>query len=121
MLKRISFLLGVILASACGAASGSETLIGAPCESPDECDVTGVCVTDGRDGMCTQTCMVPGGAGQCPLGSYCTRGEFTSATQDTAGTRTLCFPACKEQSECREGYECKNVSSGPGKVCTPKP
>lgn len=119
MLNRISLLLGFILLGACGGTDGTETLIGYPCEDSDQCDVTGVCVTDGRDGVCTQTCMVPGGAGQCPLGSYCTRGEYTAAGQDEPSTRTLCFPACKEQSDCREGYTCNGVSSGPGKVCLP--
>lgn len=109
----------MILVAACGGASGAETLIGAPCESAEECDVTGVCVTDGRDGVCTQRCMAPGQPGECPLDSYCTRGEFTSADSGEKLTRTLCFPACKAQSDCREGYECNGVSSGPGKVCTP--
>lgn len=104
--------------SACGGASGSETLIGYPCESSDDCDVTGVCVKDGKDGMCTQTCISPGGAGQCPYGTYCTRGEFTS--DKATNTMTLCFPACKDKEECRDGYECNGVSSGPGKVCQPK-
>jgi hypothetical protein len=119
MLTRTSFYMGLVLVAACGGASGSETLIGAPCESADECDVTGVCVTDGRDGICTQTCMRAGYPGECPLGSYCTSGAFTSAASDETVTRTLCFPACKQQSDCREGYQCNDVSSGPGMVCTP--
>jgi hypothetical protein len=107
-----------LLLSACGSSGGSETLIGYPCDNADECDVTGVCVKDGKDGMCTQKCISPGGAGQCPYGTYCTRGEFTSDQGEAV--MTLCFPACKEQRECRDGYECNGVSSGPGKVCQPK-
>jgi hypothetical protein len=119
MLNR-TWLLGLLLAAACGGGGGAETLIGAPCESADDCDVvTGVCITDGEGGICTQTCTAPGAAGVCPVGSYCTRGAYTSAKLGAEGTLTLCFPACKEQSECRDGYECNGVSSGPGKVCTP--
>jgi hypothetical protein len=95
--------------AACTSSGGAETLIGAPCTTADECDPAGVCVTDGPDGMCTQTCMAAGYPGQCPLGSYCT----------AQGGRLLCFPACKEQDECREGYTCSNLSSGPGMVCVP--
>lgn len=77
-------------------------------------------MTDGQDGMCTQLCMRPGYPGECPLDSYCTLGEFTPSTAQDKQTRTLCFPACKQQSDCREGYACEDVSSGPGKVCTPR-
>ena len=113
--KRVAWLLLLV---GCGGDAGSETLIGYPCKTSDDCDVTGVCVTDGKDGMCTQKCISPGGAQQCPYGTYCTRSEYASDKQDKV-SMTLCFPACKEQSECREGYECTGVSSGPGKVCQP--
>jgi len=83
------------------------------------CDVQGVCIIDGPDGMCAQTCKTPGGPGECPYGSYCTRNEFTADASGGKGQMTLCLPACKEQSDCREGYNCNGVSSGPGKVCEP--
>lgn len=103
----------------CGGADGAETLIGLTCETSDMCDVTGVCIVDGPDGMCTQPCKVPGGAGQCPYGNYCTRGEFTADESGGKGPMTLCLPSCEAQSDCREGYSCNGVSSGPGKVCQP--
>lgn len=109
---------GGLLVTACSGGSGSETLIGATCETSEECDVTGVCVVDGKDGMCTQPCTVPGGAGQCPLGSYCTREELTSDSSDKS-SMVLCFPSCESQDDCRDGYSCNGVSSGPGKVCVP--
>jgi hypothetical protein len=118
MTIRTAFFGALAMVCACGGASGSETLIGAPCESSEECDVTGVCVTDAEGGICTQRCMVPGGAGQCPLGSYCTEESLTSDTLNKS-IMTLCFPACKRQSDCRDGYRCANVSDGPGMVCQP--
>jgi hypothetical protein len=93
-------------------------LIGAPCETADDCDVSGVCLTDGKDGLCSRTCNAPGRAGECPLGSYCDRAELTSDMQDTF-VMFVCLPACKSQSDCRDGYSCNGVSGGPGKVCTP--
>ena len=117
MLQAVSWVVSLLLA-ACMSTGGAETLIGAPCQRADECDVTGVCVTDGLDGLCSRTCRVPGGAGECPLGSYCDRAQLTTDTQSTS-EMTLCLPACKEQKDCRAGYSCNGVSGGPGKVCRP--
>ena len=103
---------------ACGS-DDTETLIGQPCTASKDCDVDGFCVLDGQGGMCSMACEVPGGAMQCPLGNYCDRRELTTDTKDKSEV-TLCLPACKGQSECRTGYECNGVSSGPGKVCQPK-
>jgi hypothetical protein len=107
------------LLSACSSGGGSETLIGATCHNSDECDVAGTCVTDGPDGICTQSCRVPGGAQECPLNSYCDRAELTSDTA-AKSEMTLCLPACKAQGDCRDGYSCSGVSGGPGKVCRPE-
>ena len=109
-----------LLCVACTSTGGAETLIGAPCETADECDPAGVCVVSGKDGICTQTCMAPGQPGQCPLGSYCTRNEFESSTSGAKGFMVLCLPACKQQSDCRDGYACNGVSAGEGKICEPK-
>jgi hypothetical protein len=104
--------------AACGGDDTNLTLIGATCKKSSECDVTGVCITDGKDGLCSLSCTSPGAAGACPVGAYCDRGQFT--TDQESGEQTLCLPACTKQSDCRDGYECNGVSSGPGKVCQPK-
>ena len=102
----------------CMSTGGAETLIGATCQTKDDCDVSGVCVTDGKDGLCSRSCIEPGRAGECPLGSYCDRAELTTDTRST-GEITLCLPACKAQRDCREGYSCQPVSAGFGMVCRP--
>ena len=104
--------------AACGGDDSSATLIGASCKKASDCDPNGVCITDGKDGLCSQPCEMPGEAGECPAHAYCDRGQFT--TDQESGEQTLCLPACKEKSDCREGYECNGVSSGPGKICEPK-
>ena len=111
---------GVIVGLAligCGD-EGSATLIGATCEKSSECDALGVCITDGKDGLCSLPCNNAGVPGECPQGSYCDRGTYT--TDDSAQEQTLCLPACTSKSDCRDGYECNGLSSGPGKVCQPK-
>ena len=108
----------LLLLSACMSTGGAETLIGAPCQSASDCDVTGVCITDGQDGLCSRSCLVPGAAGECPVGSYCDRAALTTDTQST-GEMTLCLPACKTSKDCRTGYACSDVNGGPGKVCRP--
>jgi hypothetical protein len=94
------------------------TLIGEPCGSSLECGAAGVCVT-GQNGLCALPCDVSGDPNECPGGSYCDRESLAS---DTANKQdmTLCLPACLDQLDCRSGYDCKGVSGGNGKVCTPK-
>jgi hypothetical protein len=105
--------------AACGSDSSGGSLIGATCKVSSDCDVAGLCLTDGKDGLCSMACNVPGGAGECMLGGYCDRGSFTSDTHPTS-EMTVCLPACKKDSDCRDGYRCKGVSGGPGSVCAPK-
>jgi hypothetical protein len=105
--------------ASCGDAGRSAaSLVGLPCETSDECDVSGVCVTDGEGGLCALDCEEPGSPLECPYGAYCDRGEFTTDRTDKREL-TLCLPSCKAQSECRAGYECTGVNGGPGKVCRP--
>lgn len=98
---------------------GNGTLIGATCDDSTQCGVGGQCVTDGDEGLCTLPCMTSGGVGECPLDTYCDE-ENVGIDGEAASSETLCFPACEEDEDCREGYGCNGVSSGPGKVCHPK-
>jgi hypothetical protein len=107
----------LITITACGDDLGGETLVGATCKESKECDVTGVCVLAG-DGLCSLECEAPGQAQQCPLGSYCDERTVETA-DDTIQSMTLCFPACKSNSDCRDEFECKSVTMGSGKVCVP--
>jgi hypothetical protein len=112
----LAVLLGL---AACGDDLSSESLIGATCKKTEDCDVTGVCITSSKDGMCSMPCKVPGAAQECPLGAYCdsVRVETDEFPPDDM---TLCLPACTAKTDCREGYECTGVSAGSGKVCKPK-
>lgn len=120
MRKMLGFapLFVLLVGSACGNDLDGETLIGATCESADDCGVTGICVV-GEEGLCSRECRNPGTAQECPLGSYCHR-ERVETTDMTLSEMTLCFPACKGDADCRTGYKCKGVSSGSGKVCVPE-
>ncbi|MET0387971.1 MAG: hypothetical protein ABW321_18510 [Polyangiales bacterium] len=107
------------LMAACTKTGGRETLIGETCDTADDCDVAGLCLTDGPDGLCSADCIRPGEPGQCPLGTYCDRAELTAEGDDPA-VLTVCLPACERHEDCRDGYSCNGVSSGPGKVCHPE-
>jgi hypothetical protein len=113
----LGFAFLISITAACGDDLEAETLIGATCKKSDECDVTGVCVLGG-DGLCSLKCEAPGQSMQCPLGSYCDDRTVETA-DDTLQPMTLCFPACKGNSDCRDGFECKGVTMGAGKVCVP--
>jgi hypothetical protein len=114
----LGFALFILFAqAACGDDLDGESLIGATCKVSNDCDVTGVCVL-GKDGLCSLKCEFPGAPQQCPLGSYCDE-RTVESTDETVQSMTLCFPACKASSDCRDGYECKSVTDGSGKVCVP--
>jgi hypothetical protein len=115
-------ILGLGLSSGCSNEldGNNGTLIGLSCKTADDCDVAGVCITDGKGGLCSQTCMYPGRAQECPFGSYCDQAELTTDSAETS-EMTLCLPSCKANSDCRPGYECSDVFGGPGKSCHPKP
>ena len=112
-------LLILLTQVACGDDLEGETLIGASCKHASDCDVGGVCITTGTDGLCSQECRNPGQAQECPLGTYCDEQnvETTDATQQSM---TLCFPACENDDDCRDGYKCNNVNVGHGKICVPE-
>lgn len=114
----LGFALLISIAPACGDDLEGETLIGATCKRSDECDVTGVCVQVG-EGLCSIECKFPGQAQQCPLGSYCDE-RTVETPEKTLQPMTLCFPACKSNSDCRSAFECRNTTAGSGKVCVPK-
>jgi hypothetical protein len=113
--------VGVLIACSLFACGGDdkENLIGEACTKSSDCDVSGLCITSGKAGLCSQTCEVPGGAMQCPLGAYCDRLGLTTETMPDKTDMTVCLPACDSQSDCRSGYTCNGVSGGPGKVCQP--
>jgi hypothetical protein len=122
MLARVRLLVTSLLvlgSFACTSSGGHNSLVGETCKTSAECDVTGICVTDGPDGLCTLPCIEPGAAGECPLGAYCDRESLTSDSA-AKSEMTLCLPSCKADSDCRTGYACNALSSGPGKVCQPK-
>lgn len=111
--------LAVVCVAACGDDLDGETLIGATCKRASDCDVTGVCITTRSDGMCSLKCSNAGVLQECPLGTYCDD-QNVATTEAEEQQMTLCFPACKSNSDCRSGYNCNGVSSGPGKICVPK-
>lgn len=112
-------LLGGLAAVGCGGQDGNGTLIGFSCADSSECGPAGVCVTDGKDGLCTLPCEASGKAEQCPGGSYCDDENVAVDGADKTDA-TLCFPACDTNADCRDGYKCGGITSGPGKVCHPK-
>jgi hypothetical protein len=124
MLARMHAVLGWPMIAAalllgCGGSRGGGSLIGATCKHSEQCGPAGVCITSGKDGLCSLPCVVPGGPNECLPGSYCDEELVQTDTQDQADL-TLCFPACTDKSQCRAGYDCKPINGGPGKVCRAK-
>lgn len=64
--------------------------LGSPCDETSNCE--GVCDTTLPDGMC----VVP-----CDEANPCDTGACVES-----GGLAFCMPACKENSECRDGYSC---------------
>jgi hypothetical protein len=118
-MPRIALLALSLAFAACGDDLESETLIGATCEETEDCGVEGVCITSGRDGMCSRACEDPGALMQCPLDTFCDSMNVETA-EDTLSDMTLCLPACTQTTDCRTGYECTGVSGGSGRVCQPE-
>ncbi len=108
-----------LLFAACGGASGNGTLIGATCTDSSMCGPAGVCITSGKDGECAVACAASGSLGECPVGTFCDS-EDVKTDLDPKGPMTFCLPACNGDPDCRDGYKCKGVSAGKGKVCAPK-
>jgi hypothetical protein len=115
----LGFALSILVTqAACGDDIDSETLVGATCSTNEDCDVTGVCVV-GHGGLCSLKCQSPGVQQQCPLGSYCDE-RNVETSDETLQKQVLCFPACKGNADCREGFKCEGVTKGAGKVCVPE-
>jgi hypothetical protein len=115
----VSSIVLLLALAACGGASGNGTLIGATCTDSAMCGPAGVCVTTGKDGECAIPCVAAGSLGECPTGTFCDT-ENVKSDVEPQGPMTLCLPACTSDSDCRNGYKCKGVSAGPGKICAPK-
>lgn len=105
-MKRLIFgLIATAFLAACG-----ETNVGQSCTVNEDCDPGLSCYTDRPGGYCTKGCSEVGSDKECPGGSLCA----------TNGGQVLCSPECKEQSDCRENYQCNGVSGSNMKVCAPK-
>jgi hypothetical protein len=72
---------------------------GSACDQDSDCE-GGLCVTDVPDGYCTATCS----EGTCAA----TGGGTCLPTQDGP----LCVDDCASDSECRDGYECRQTAAG---------
>ena len=123
MVTRVRVVLGCSIVVAtllgCGGRELAGSLIGMTCKHSDECGAAGICVTSSKDGLCSLPCVVPGGPSECLPGSYCDEELVRTDTTDQADL-TLCFQACTDESQCRDGYDCRKINGGPGRVCRPK-
>lgn len=85
----------LLLGGACGddGVGSDGALVGAACQSTNDCDER--CLTGGDypQGMCTASCSSDG---DCPDGTNCI---------DKEGG--VCMLACDLPSDCRGGYTCK--------------
>jgi len=89
MLRVCLLLAFAITAFGCGKEIGDE------CLSDSECGTSRTCDKASLGGYCTVT---PCSEGTCPEGAVC----VTFASQDT-----YCMAACDDDSDCRDGYSCK--------------
>jgi len=116
--------LGVLAALAALAAlplGGCTPTIGDKCTLSTDCSIRGdrVCDTSQPDGYCT----VPACRGDgCPDKAACIlfRGSVPGCAYDdrtTARTgRTFCMKTCSSDSDCRDGYVCRDPRSAPWKA-----
>ncbi len=115
----LASLVPALALGGCARRGGGGTLIGATCKHSTECGPAGVCITSGKNGLCSLPCAMPGNPEECLPGSYCDQ-ESVRTDNEGPSERTLCFPACTDKSQCRDGYDCRNINGGPGKVCSPQ-
>jgi hypothetical protein len=89
---------------ACGPTIGDQCTTASQCAGQ-------LCLTrlDTPGGYCSKSCVV-GDADSCPLGSVC------HSAGNGLGLPS-CYRVCKQQTDCREGYECRVVPSAPTPVC----
>ena len=83
---------------------------GDACTQNDDCQTGQTCYTDFPDGYCTKGCTNAGTDKACGAGTVCS----------PSGERMLCALICKEQDDCRDGYECNGVPGTELKSCRPK-
>lgn len=127
----------------CATEAGFVCLPG--CEDDDDCEI-GVCDPNGGfngEGSCYDPDAEAGDAcaqdEECPSGNFCLDlpggycasfgCDVESNTGCGAGTQCLprgrrfgaCFLGCVEDSECRDGYECQDSATHPGRTtCQPE-
>lgn len=90
---------------------GCGTSIGDSCAPSDGCGSDDlVCRGDFPGGLCTKGCTAEGDTESCDGNSICSA-QFRAL---------LCVPRCKEQSDCREGYQCNGISGSNIKACQVK-
>ena len=101
---RISMVFGVV-ASLSIAACSSSAPAGGACTKGGEC-AGNVCMIspDFPSGYCTQACTL-GDPSTCPAGSVCI--DDASGTPAGSGIKSVCYQACKVNTDCGAGYACK--------------
>jgi hypothetical protein len=110
---RSVWLVGLIMMVATGCAPK----IGDRCTVSTDCSVTGdrLCDSQQPAGYCTVFNCEPNG---CPDESVCVAFQEPSCSmsaQSIRFQRTFCMATCGSSSDCRGGYECKDISSDPGR------
>jgi hypothetical protein len=110
---RVMWLVGLVILLATGCAPK----IGDRCTVSTDCSVTGdrLCDSTQPSGYCTVFNCEPNG---CPDESICVAFRVPACSmsaQSTRFQRTFCMATCDSSSDCRGGYECKDISSDPGR------
>jgi hypothetical protein len=101
--RRLSLAALALALGACGPT------VGDPCSSDAACG-PGVCLIKdyAPGGLCSRACVV--GGAPCPLGSTCVEDAITRGEPG-------CLKTCARQSDCRDGYVCKDEKASATPVC----
>jgi hypothetical protein len=108
------------------AVACSSPTVGGGCSQSSDCTQSfmqsdtsfpPVCIGPGTDGggkvnggYCTAQCLQRGSTTGCPANTVCDIWPMGAAT-------LYCLAICKQQTDCRSGFNCNGITASPYKAC----
>jgi hypothetical protein len=96
---------------------GCKPKIGEDCATSTDCSISGdrLCDETQPGGYCTVFNCEPN---SCPVEAACvafSEGTCSTAAASTRFRRTFCMRECEDESDCRDGYQCLDLSRDPSR------